>query len=60
MNLKQALKRIEELERKVSELEARPPQQIHNHYHYPQQQLGYPQGAWWTGQPTWTAGAGSQ
>lgn len=31
-------KRIAELERKVRELEARPQQQIHNHYHYPQPQ----------------------
>lgn len=53
MNLKQAMKRIEELERKVRELEARPIQQNHYHYHQPQQQLGWPQGPWWTGQPTW-------
>lgn len=33
MNLKQALQRIEELERKVKELEARPAQQTHIHYH---------------------------
>ena len=32
MNLKQALQRIVELERKVKELEARPPEQ-HIHYH---------------------------
>ena len=35
MNLKQALQRIEELERKVKELEARPRQQIHYHYTQP-------------------------
>jgi hypothetical protein len=35
MNLKQALARIEELERKVKELEARPAQQIHYHTHQP-------------------------
>jgi len=38
MNLKQALKRIEELERRVRELELRPPVVIHN---YPQAQY-YP------------------
>ena len=53
MNLKQAKQRIEELERRVKELEARPPQQ--NHYHYYPHPLigGWP---WWTGQPTWAAG----
>ena len=33
MNLKQALKRIDELERRVRELEARPQQVIHYHTH---------------------------
>jgi hypothetical protein len=33
MNLKQAMQRIEELERKVKELEARPEQHIHYHTH---------------------------
>lgn len=32
MTLKQALKRIEELEKRVRELEARPP--VHHYYHY--------------------------
>ena len=35
MNLKEAIKRIEELERKVRELEARPPQEYHFHYGNP-------------------------
>lgn len=39
MTLKDALKRIEELERKVRELEARP--QVHHHY-YGQQNPQYP------------------
>ena len=34
MTLKQALKRIEELERKVKELEVRPQTQYHYHYGY--------------------------
>ena len=38
MTLKDALKRIDELERKVKELEMRPAQQIHYHYTYPQLQ----------------------
>ncbi len=38
MNLKEALTRIEELERKVRELEARPAQQVHYHYGVPQPQ----------------------
>ena len=33
MNLKQALNRIEELERRLRELEARP-QQVHHYYYY--------------------------
>ena len=33
MNLKEAMKRIEELERRVRELEARPKQEIHYHTH---------------------------
>lgn len=32
MNLEQALQRIEELERRVRELESRPVQHIHHHY----------------------------
>jgi hypothetical protein len=54
MNLKQALKRIEELERKVRELEARPPQQVHHHYHQhqPQPLIGQPVPQ----QPMWTPG----
>jgi hypothetical protein len=36
MTLKDALKRIEELERKVRELEARPAQQMHYHYYWQQ------------------------
>lgn len=36
MNLKQALKRIEELERKVRELEARPREVHHYHHQVPQ------------------------
>jgi len=35
MNLKQAMERIEELERKVKQLEQRPMQQIHYHTHTP-------------------------
>lgn len=34
MNLKQALQKIEELERRVKELEARPMGETHHHYHY--------------------------
>ena len=45
------LKRIEELERKVRELELRPPQQIHYHYTTPPQpiptQLIQPWQPWW-------------
>lgn len=37
MTLKEAVKRIEELERKVKELEARPMQQVHYHYISPPQ-----------------------
>ena len=37
MNLKQALERIEALERRVRELEARPEQHIHYHTHPAQQ-----------------------
>ena len=51
MTLKEAKQRIEELERKVRELESRPA--IHNHYHYPPQQPGY----WWTQPITYGAGA---
>lgn len=39
MNLKQAMQRIEELERKVKELEARHP--VHTHHHYHQQAPQY-------------------
>lgn len=40
MKIKDALKRIEELERKISELEARPMIVHHNHYHtYPNPNL---------------------
>lgn len=39
MNLKQALQRIEELEKRVKELEARP---VEQHFHFPQAPL-YPQ-----------------
>ena len=49
MNQKEALKRIEELERRVLELEARPLTQNHYHYHYPQQPAQiptYPQQPW--------------
>lgn len=35
MNLKQAMERIEQLERKVAELEKRPMQQINYHTHTP-------------------------
>jgi hypothetical protein len=52
MNLKQAMKRIEELERKVRELEARPPQQVHHHYHQPQPLIGQP----YQQHPHWTPG----
>lgn len=42
MKIKDALKRIEELERKILELEARPQIVYHNHYHtYPNPAL-YP------------------
>lgn len=34
MKLAEALKRIEELERRVKELEAQPRQEFHYHYHY--------------------------
>ena len=62
MNLKQALKRIEALEARVRELEARPPYQIHYHYEQPQPQY-YPQIPTypvcpWT--PTWMGAAGPQ
>jgi hypothetical protein len=38
MNLKQALQRIEQLERRVKELEAKPMGETHHHYHYHQPQ----------------------
>lgn len=41
MKLKDALKRIEELERLVKELQAQPKQEFHHHYHYQYQQPWY-------------------
>lgn len=41
MTLKEAQQRIEDLERKVKELEARP-QEVHHHYHPPTVQPQYP------------------
>lgn len=61
MKLKDALKRIEELERKVKELEARPAQ--HLHYYYHQQPSYYPTYPYYQPWPTipqgptWTIGA---
>lgn len=68
MKLKDALKRIEELEKRVCELEARPllpaREEYHYHYHWPQPTYWpvfpapvYPQ-PWW-GAPTYTLGAGT-
>lgn len=34
MNLKEALKRIEQLEREVEQLKARKPEEVHNHFYY--------------------------
>ncbi len=68
MNLKEAMKRIEELERKVKELESRPAQQIHYHTHQaPYVAPSQPLQPYWT--PTtpqpplwpnvWLSGAGA-
>ncbi len=47
MKLADAMKRIEELERKVRELEARQPMQIHYHYAQPvYQPLSQPAPGW--------------
>lgn len=60
MKLKEALKRIDELERRVLELETRKPVESHFHYHYPQyiptpQYVpSFPQPYWTT---TWARGA---
>ena len=61
MKLKDALKRIEELERKVAELEARPAQ-IHHHYHQHQPLIEpqplYQPGPLWPHSPNvWCAGS---
>ena len=63
MTLEQAKKRIEELERKVKELEARPATQ-HWHYHYPPQPYypSYPNYQPWPTVPlgpTWICGVAS-
>lgn len=63
MNLQQALARIEELERKVAELEKRPQQQIHYHTHTQERIYGpavpqypaYPQYPWTS---PWCSGLG--
>lgn len=54
MNLKQALERIEALERRVKELEARPPVQQNYHYHY-ETGPAFPHYPIWSPntQPTW-------
>ena len=60
MNMKEALKRIEELERRVKELEAQPKQEIHYHnypalpHYVPPSYPWYPQPVlpWWNTQPT--------
>jgi hypothetical protein len=63
MNLQQALKRIEELERRVRELETRPTE--HHHHHYPQplwpyyQQPTIPQPTWTVPQ-VWCGAVGAQ
>lgn len=63
MNLKQAMKRIEELERRVKELEAQPKQVFEYHYHQPayQPQPWYPpQPVYpWSPYTTWGAGSGT-
>jgi hypothetical protein len=71
MTLKDALKRIEELERKVAQLEARPFGEHHYHYHYGAPQTPAPTYPWsspviWAGGPTiganevqWTDGIGN-
>lgn len=48
MNLKEALKRIKELEKRVMSLEAGRPVEQHNHYHYDvlPQPFVYPQQPW--------------
>jgi hypothetical protein len=57
MNMKQALQRIEELERKVAELQAREPTVIHYHYNPAPAQLYQPQP--WPLQPWCAIGAGT-
>lgn len=66
MKLKEALKRIEELERKVRELEARPPQVLEYHFHtqyvYPVPQyplLPVSPQPWLPAGPTWIANVGT-
>ena len=48
-------KRLEDLERRVKELEAKPSQETHFHYHYPYQQYWYPYGYLQPGIP-WYSG----
>jgi hypothetical protein len=66
MTLKDALKRIEELERKVRELEARPAQVFEYHYHQPAPAYApqYPQYPYqpypWQPYITWGAGSSLQ
>jgi hypothetical protein len=49
MTLKDAMKRIEELERRLKELEAQPRQVFEYHYHQPAQPMPYY--PWWWNQP---------
>ncbi len=58
MKLADAMKRIEELERRVRELEAKPAQESHFHYHYaqPVQLPQYQPQPWWS-QPVWCGDA---
>jgi hypothetical protein len=52
MTLKQALKRIEELENRVKQLEAAPKQEYHYHYHTPAYVPLQPYQPYWV-KPVW-------
>lgn len=45
------MRRIEDLERQVRELQARPLQPIQNHYHYHYDKPDHTYGPWWVTQP---------
>ena len=61
MNLEEAIKRIEELERKVKELEASSLGAQHYHYHYPSavpRPAPLPTWPYFPNGPVWACGAG--